>query len=77
MGKIILETIKKKKNKNYKTIKYTKYQVFLEILNELINKLKFCFIYLGDELGHNKDFENLSKELIIKIKEDNTKDYFN
>ena len=49
----------------------------MEILNELINKLQFCFIYLGDELGHNKDFKNLSNELILKIKEDNTKDYFN
>jgi hypothetical protein len=33
--------------------------------------------YINSNLKDNKDFKNLSNELILKIKEDNTKDYFN
>ena len=33
--------------------------------------------YINSNLKDNEVFKNLSNELILKIKEDNTKDYFN
>ena len=46
----------------------------MEILNELINKLKFCFIYLGDELGNH--FENdLNQEIIFNLETKKISDF--